>query len=73
MKVLTRSRYGAAKSGSGRVRSDRQGLLRNARRSRPFLTEHADNIRLRYYKGGEGPTNYEAFTNDSLTMMYEGS
>jgi hypothetical protein len=35
------------------------GLLRNARRSRPFLTEQADNNQFRYYKGGlaEGVTH----------------
>jgi hypothetical protein len=50
MKVLARSRYGAAKSGSGRARSDRQRPAAAAIRGRPFLTEHADDNRFCYYK-----------------------
>jgi hypothetical protein len=52
MKVLARSRYGAAKSGSGRVRSDRQRPAADCSRAGHSFSEHADDNRFRYYKGG---------------------
>src|ERR1700682_5510379 len=43
MKVLTRSRYGAAKSGSGRIRSDRQRPVAECtpRQAIPMITDFA--------------------------------
>src|SRR4051812_28341780 len=52
MKVLTRSRYGQPKAAQGGYDPIASGLPRTAIRGRPFLTEHADNNRSRYYKGG---------------------
>src|SRR5689334_18469055 len=62
MKVLTRSCYEAATNCSGRIRSDRQRPVAAANRDRPFLSEHSDDSRLRYYKGGlaEGVIRHSA-------------
>src|SRR5690349_2843552 len=57
MKVLTRSCYEAATNCSGRIRSDRQRPVAAANRDRPFLSEHSDDSRLRYYKGGLAKRN----------------
>jgi hypothetical protein len=54
MKVLARSRYGGApptaQDGLDPIAS---GLPQMAIRGRPFLSEHADDNRLRYYKDGQ--------------------
>jgi hypothetical protein len=42
---------GAAKSGSGRTRSDRQRPAAECTPRRPFLSEHTNDNRFRYYKG----------------------
>jgi hypothetical protein len=57
MKVLTRSRYGAAQTALGGLDPIASGLPRSCGRGRPFLMEQADNNRLRYYKGGLAKRN----------------
>ena len=57
MKALVRSRYEAAKGGSGRIDPITSGLPRMAVRGRLFLSEHANDIRIRYYKGGLAQRN----------------
>jgi hypothetical protein len=53
MKVLTRSRYGAAQTALGGLDPIASGLPWSCGRGRPFLMEQADDNRLRYYKGGQ--------------------
>ena len=53
MKVLARSRYGAAQTALGGLDPIASGLPWSCGRGRPFLMEQADDNRLRYYKGGQ--------------------
>jgi hypothetical protein len=50
-KLTTISLKGQPKAAQGGLDPIASGLPRNARRGRPFLSEHTNDNRFRYYKG----------------------